>query len=264
MSREPRFPAPRNDPVFSAKPLRPQHRRLSRLGRDIILFFLSPFVTPHRFTPEPLVAFSPFSSQSFNFRPSTLNRSPITPFPATPTSPLQIAENPTTLNHVSANLDAASSISPLFATLTKNTQGWGTALLFVLGKKGAARSTIRFRKRPLRVLAGRQISCEKCEIRFRHRSRWIRLRPRCSAENRRWTQSGFRGNSSGRCKCQTPGRAETCVLKRIVDECSRACRDFITAKSRTLRLLSFLTVHTVSEFRQTRNFHDVFAWEKLK
>ncbi len=37
----------------------------------------------------------------------------------------QLAENTATLDSVSANFDAASSISPLFATLTKNTRGGG-------------------------------------------------------------------------------------------------------------------------------------------
>ena len=41
------------------------------------------------------------------------------------TSPQQIIEKPATSNPVSANLDAASGISPLFATLTENTGGWG-------------------------------------------------------------------------------------------------------------------------------------------
>jgi hypothetical protein len=59
-------------------------------------------------------------------------------------------------------------------------------------------------------------------------------------------------------------RSEACDLKRIADECSQTCRDSAAANSRIWRLLSFLTVHMVSDFHQTRNFHDVFAWEKLK
>ena len=59
-------------------------------------------------------------------------------------------------------------------------------------------------------------------------------------------------------------RSETCDLKRIADECSQTCRDSVAANSRIWRLLSFLTVHMVSDFHQTRSFHDVFAWEMLK
>jgi hypothetical protein len=50
---------------------------------------------------------------------------------------------------------------------------------------------------------------------------------------------------------------------RIFYECSQVCQDLIAVGSRALRLLSFLTVHKVTNFHQTRNFHDVFAWEKL-
>src|SRR5579863_1420269 len=39
---------------------------------------------------------------------------------------VQPTENTTTSNPVSSNVDAASSLSPLFATLTKNTRGWGS------------------------------------------------------------------------------------------------------------------------------------------
>src|SRR5690242_10413178 len=52
----------------------------------------------------------------------------LTPFPATHTSQLQLAENKLTLTPAVANLDAASSLTPLFATLTKNTRGGGPNL----------------------------------------------------------------------------------------------------------------------------------------
>src|SRR5579872_1996673 len=47
----------------------------------------------------------------------------VSPFPATLTDHSQLAENTITLSPIAANLDAASSISPLLATLTKNTGG---------------------------------------------------------------------------------------------------------------------------------------------
>jgi hypothetical protein len=59
-------------------------------------------------------------------RHSPLATVPVTPFTATLTDLSQLTENPVTLNPVSANVDVASSISPLFATLTKNTRGGGT------------------------------------------------------------------------------------------------------------------------------------------
>src|SRR5579872_3895576 len=66
-----------------------------------------------------------FDSSSFNFKLSTFNSCP-TPFPAALRSCLQLLENKTTLSPAVANLDAASSLTPLFATLTKNTRGWGS------------------------------------------------------------------------------------------------------------------------------------------
>ena len=52
-------------------------------------------------------------------------RSRPSPFPATLTNPLQITENKTTLSLVFVTLRTTSSLTPLFATLTKNTGGWG-------------------------------------------------------------------------------------------------------------------------------------------
>src|SRR5690348_7773839 len=69
----------------------------------------------------------------------------LTPFPATHTSHLQPAENKITLTPAVVNLDAASSLTPLFATLTKNTRGGGmpnlrssacTARLQLAGRTG--------------------------------------------------------------------------------------------------------------------------------
>jgi hypothetical protein len=59
-------------------------------------------------------------------RHSPLATVPVTSFAATLTDLSQLTENPVTLSPVSANVDVASSISPLFATLTKNTRGGGT------------------------------------------------------------------------------------------------------------------------------------------
>src|SRR5579864_3484975 len=64
-------------------------------------------------------------SSSFNFKLSTFDSRP-TPFPAARRSCLQLLENRTTLGPAFANVDAASSLTPLFATLTKNTRGWGS------------------------------------------------------------------------------------------------------------------------------------------
>ena len=52
-------------------------------------------------------------------------RSRPSPFPATLTNPLQITENKTTLSLVFVTLRTTSSLTPLFATLTKNTGGGG-------------------------------------------------------------------------------------------------------------------------------------------
>jgi len=81
-----------------------------------------------------------FDSSSFNSKLSTFNSCP-TPFPAARRSCLQLLENKTTLSPAFANVDAASSLTPLFATLTKNTRGWGShpssqePILFCLGPR---------------------------------------------------------------------------------------------------------------------------------
>jgi hypothetical protein len=70
------------------------------------------------------------SSLSFNiptFKPSTRRRTPISCHVAPP----QLTENTAAPNPASANLDAASSLTPLFATLTKNTGGWGMSASFL-------------------------------------------------------------------------------------------------------------------------------------
>jgi hypothetical protein len=70
------------------------------------------------------------SSLPFNiptFKPS--NRQP-TPF-SCHAAPPQLTENTAALDPSSANLDAPSSLTPLFATLTKNTRGWGTSASFL-------------------------------------------------------------------------------------------------------------------------------------
>jgi len=72
---------------------------------------------------------------SFGFKLQAVNFPSLSPFLVYPglrraslTNPAQVTENTSTLIPESANLDAASSISPLFATLTKNTGGGGTPL----------------------------------------------------------------------------------------------------------------------------------------
>jgi hypothetical protein len=70
-------------------------------------------------------ASSRFSLQPFNFKPSTFNRFPLTPFPATLTADSQLAQNPATLPLHLSLLRLASNISPLSATLTKKHRGWG-------------------------------------------------------------------------------------------------------------------------------------------
>ena len=79
------------------------------------------------------------NSSYFNFELSTFNASRLIPLHGCPACPevrrklrsatltghSQLIENAATLNPTSANLDAASSISPLPATLTKNTGGGG-------------------------------------------------------------------------------------------------------------------------------------------
>jgi hypothetical protein len=74
--------------------------------------------------PLSVSAFSSLASP-FDFELSTINCPSLSPFPAALTSSVQPAENIATLNPVSVNVDAASSISPLFATLTENTGGGG-------------------------------------------------------------------------------------------------------------------------------------------
>jgi hypothetical protein len=88
----------------------------------------------------PLAPTAPFEQSLLCRRPlflavgcelSTINCHPPSPFPATLTSRPQPAENKTTSSPAVAILDAASSITPLFATLTKNTRGWGTSANFL-------------------------------------------------------------------------------------------------------------------------------------
>jgi|SRR5580704_12982857 hypothetical protein len=54
--------------------------------------------------------------------PAARELAPVSPFLATLTSDLQLPENKTTLSPAVAIPDAASNITPLFATLTKNTR----------------------------------------------------------------------------------------------------------------------------------------------
>jgi len=82
------------------------------------------------------------NSSYFNFELSTFNASRLIPLHGCPACPevrrklrsatltghSQLIENADTLNPTSANLDAASSISPLPATLTKNTGVGGASL----------------------------------------------------------------------------------------------------------------------------------------
>jgi hypothetical protein len=51
----------------------------------------------NRFAGESLGASGRFSLQPFNFKPSTFNRFPLTPFPATLTADSQLTQNPATL-----------------------------------------------------------------------------------------------------------------------------------------------------------------------
>jgi|HubBroStandDraft_6_1064221.scaffolds.fasta_scaffold75936_2 hypothetical protein len=73
----------------------------------------------------------------FNFKLSTLNSLPVTPFSATLTGHSQLTENALTSSPVSTNLDAASSISRWLATLTENTGGGGG--YFTLSSRAVSR-----------------------------------------------------------------------------------------------------------------------------
>jgi hypothetical protein len=74
--------------------------------------------------------FHPVSASHFGTRPlPTLNVSAL-PF----SSPLQLAKKPAISSPVFANLDAASSISPLLATLTKNTLGGVPVVNFLVAQ----------------------------------------------------------------------------------------------------------------------------------
>jgi hypothetical protein len=74
------------------------------------------------FQPRPASAFSTcrLFSSCFDFKLSTLNRFPATPFPACP------PRWATLLPGAIAKGAAASSVTPLFATLTENTRGVGS------------------------------------------------------------------------------------------------------------------------------------------
>jgi len=93
------------------------------------------------------------------FKPS--NRQP-TPF-SCHAAPPQLTENTAALNPASANLDAASSLTPLFATLTKNTRGWGahpSSQIFPFRNPAtlcSLLSTISFRTLRLRAVLARRI-----------------------------------------------------------------------------------------------------------
>jgi hypothetical protein len=71
------------------------------------------------------------SSTTFTYHTSSCfsasqERPSVSPFLATLMSNPQLTENPATLSPLAALLRGASSISPVLATLTKNTGGWGT------------------------------------------------------------------------------------------------------------------------------------------
>ena len=96
-------------------------RRLPRPGRGIGVH------------PQRLGALSSLLSSSniSTLKPSNLQTIfPPSPFPATLATLPQLTENTAALNPASVNLDAASSISPLPATLTKNTRGGGLPSFF--------------------------------------------------------------------------------------------------------------------------------------
>src|SRR5271154_3913363 len=104
----------------------------------------------------------------------------------------------------------------------------------------------------------------KVKVRAGYFQRWIRRHPECRTENQR----GF----------DPPATAIGPLLaisKPLVERIpATSCAPFIngansahTSSPRTAKpcaLLSLLTVHMLSDFHQTRNFHDVFAWEKLQ
>src|SRR5690242_4989469 len=79
------------------------------------------------FSPSPSPSPSPVPASCH----SSLATAPASPFPANLSlialakgaAPPQLAENTAALSPASTNLDAASSLTPLFATLTKNTPG---------------------------------------------------------------------------------------------------------------------------------------------
>src|SRR5690349_9079172 len=83
---------------------------------------------------EGQTSFSPSPSPVPSSCHSSLATAPVSPFPANLSlialakgaAPPQLTENTAALNPASTNLDAASSLTPLFATLTENTGGGGT------------------------------------------------------------------------------------------------------------------------------------------
>src|SRR5690348_8804634 len=80
---------------------------------------------------EGQTSLSPSPSPAPSSCHSSLATAPVSPFPANLSlialakgaAPPQLTENTAALNPASTNLDAASSLTPLFATLTKNTPG---------------------------------------------------------------------------------------------------------------------------------------------
>src|SRR3984957_8112278 len=95
----------------------------------------------------------------------------LAPFPATLTISLHLTENTANLNPTSANLDAASTISPLLATLTQNTRGWGYRLIpsplpaeyFLLSSHPPFANSFRIRTYEKRARNSRKIRTSKTQ-----------------------------------------------------------------------------------------------------
>ena len=74
-------------------------------------------------------AFSSSDVCPFNFKLSTVNFPPLTPFPATLTSHLQLSENKTTLSPAVATLTGLVKPNPFVCHSYKKHPGWGSAIV---------------------------------------------------------------------------------------------------------------------------------------
>jgi hypothetical protein len=141
-----------------------------------------PTIPSSQRNPSALAVSSLFCSDLFLFafdsELSTVNCLLVTPSPvcpeplrSIPARALHLTESTANLNPTSANLDAASTISPLLATLTQNTRGWGYRLTpspllaeyFLLSSHPPFANSFRIRTYEKRARNSRRIRTSKTQ-----------------------------------------------------------------------------------------------------